>query len=29
VQYTVVEGETLQSIARAVLGDANLWYTIA
>ena len=29
VQYTVVEGESLKSIARAVLGDANLWYTIA
>jgi LysM repeat protein len=29
VQYTVVESETLQSIARVVLGDASLWYTIA
>lgn len=27
--YTVNEGDTLASIARTVLGDANLWYRIA
>jgi LysM repeat protein len=27
--YTVQQGDTLQSIARSVWGDANLWYLIA
>ena len=27
--YTVTEGDTLQAIARTLLGDANLWYRIA
>jgi hypothetical protein len=29
VAHTVVGGETLQSIARATLGDSRLWYRIA
>ena len=28
-RYTVNEGDTLQSIANAVWGDANLWYLLA
>ena len=29
VAHTVVQGETLQSIARSTLGDSRLWYRIA
>ena len=29
VAHTVVQGETLQSIARTTLGDSRLWYRIA
>jgi YD repeat-containing protein len=29
VSHTVVQGETLQSIARSTLGDSRLWYRIA
>ncbi len=28
-QYTVAPSDTLESIARATLGDGRLWYTIA